>query len=93
MTKENLRGTLILGIFIVVVGFIMLFFSVRFGTSLAENWLIKQGGANTDTYNIIVKSYINNFLVTGSILSSFGLLLNSFAYYKLRTIKEKSFDI
>ncbi|MEJ9232034.1 hypothetical protein LAV79_21700 [Peribacillus butanolivorans] len=93
MTKDNLKGTLILGSLIGIIGFVMLFFSVNFGTSLAENWLIKQGGADTDTYNIIVKSYINSFLVAGSILFAFGLLIISFTYYKLQTIMGKSIEV
>jgi hypothetical protein len=70
----------------------MLFFSVNFGTSLAEEWLVKQGGENTKVNNIIVKSYINTFLVAGSILFAFGLLINGFTYYKLQTIKMKSIE-
>ncbi|KMM37986.1 hypothetical protein [Guptibacillus hwajinpoensis] len=90
MNKDKLIGLIIWGSIIGISGFVMLFFSVHFGTSIAENWLIKQGGADTDYYNIIVKSYINNFLVGGGILFAVGLATNFIAYYKLQSIKDKS---
>ncbi|WP_141433907.1 hypothetical protein [Bacillus sp. 03113] len=93
MTKGNLVGTLIFGSLIGIIGFVMLFNSVNFGTSLAEKWLIKEGGADPNTYNIILKSYINNYLVGGSILFSFGLLIDTLAYFKMQIIKVKLIDV
>ncbi|WP_273854064.1 hypothetical protein [Guptibacillus spartinae] len=90
MNRDKLKGLVIWGSIIGISGFVMLFFSVYFGTLIAENWLIKQGGADTGYYNIIMKSYINNFLVGGGILFTFGIAINSVAYYKLQLIKEKS---
>ena len=90
MNKDQLKGALIIASIAGISGFIMVFFSVHFGTSTAENWLLKQGGADTGYYNIVVKSSINNFLVSGGILFAFGLVIVSIAYYKLQMIKEKS---
>ncbi|WP_445506469.1 hypothetical protein [Niallia sp. 03190] len=90
MKKENLVGALIIGSLIGIIGFVMLFCSVKFGVPRAENWLVEQGGADPNTYNIMLKGYINNFLAAGSILSAFGLFITTLAYFKLSTIKEKS---
>ncbi|MDP4552814.1 hypothetical protein Q9251_18200 [Alkalihalobacillus macyae] len=90
MNKDKLIGLVVWGSIIGISGFVMLFFSVHFGTSIAENWLIKQGGADTGYYNIIVKSSINNFLVGGGILFAFGLAINLITYFKLQSIKDKS---
>ena len=61
MTKDKLKGLIFLGSLIGIVGFILLFFSVHFGTYFAEDWLSKQGGVDTSLYLIIVEGYINNF--------------------------------
>lgn len=88
MTKDKLKGLVTLGSLIAVVGLILLCFSVNFGTSLAQNWLAKQGGADTSIYLIIIKSYINNFLIAGSILFGIGLATIICAYYKILNINE-----
>ncbi|WP_010094752.1 hypothetical protein [Ornithinibacillus scapharcae] len=88
MTKDKLKGLTGLGSFITVIGFIFLFFSVNFGTSLADNWLVNQGGADTSMYLIVTEGYINIFLVAGSILFGIGLAIVVFTYYKILNIKE-----
>ena len=87
MSKDNLMGLIIVGSLLGVGGFIMIFFSVTFGTSLAESCLMRQGGADTAYYHIIMNSYINNSLVVGGIFLSIGLLIVAFIYYKLLIIK------
>lgn len=71
------------GILITGIGFILLFFSTTFGSLQAENWLVKQGGADTSIYLVMIKSYINTFLVSGSILFGIGLVITFFSLYKL----------
>ena len=66
-----------------LLGVILIAFSVKFGTSNADAWLASRGGADTAYYHLIVKSYINNFLVSGSILLGFGLVSSAFIYYKM----------
>jgi hypothetical protein len=56
-----------------VIGIILLFFSVNFGISHTEKWLVKQGTAVTSTYLIIIEGFTNNFLAAGSILLGIGL--------------------
>jgi hypothetical protein len=82
MTKEHLKGAFAFGSCMGVLGFILLFYSVSFGTSRAQSWLEDQGGANTEQYQMIIESYIQTFIVTGGILFAFGLLLSSYAFYK-----------
>ncbi|RDW16599.1 hypothetical protein CWR48_16300 [Oceanobacillus arenosus] len=93
MTKNKLKGLVGLGSLITVIGFILLFFSVNFGLSLAENWIVKQveqtGGADTSTYLIVIEGSTNNFLAAGSILFGIGLATIIFAYYKILNINEK----
>lgn len=83
MTKEKLQGFVIISALLVLLGIILIAFSVKFGTSNADAWLASRGGADTAYYHLIVKSYINNFLVSGSIMLGFGLVSSSFLYYKM----------
>ena len=88
MIKNKLKGLVALGSLISAIGFILLFFSVNFGLSLAEYWIAKQGGADTSIYLLVVEGFTNNFLVAGSILLGLGLATILFAYYKSIIIKE-----
>jgi len=54
----------------------IIFNSVSFGTSFAETWLANR--EDSSLYQVIIKSYINNFLVGGGVLSAFGLFLITF---------------
>lgn len=83
MTKEKLQGFVIISALSVLLGIILIAFSVKFGTSNADAWLASRGGADTAYYHLIVKSYINNFLVSGSILLGLGLVGYAFFYYKM----------
>jgi hypothetical protein len=83
MTKEKLQGFAIISALLILLGIILIAFSVKFGTSNADAWLASRGGADTAYYHLIVKSYINNFLVSGSILLGFGLVSTVFFYFKM----------
>lgn len=61
---------------LVVVGAILLYWSVTFGQSSAEAWLSAKGGAGND-YIVILEGYIQMYRTVGSILlgvSLFALL-------------------
>ncbi|WP_270181313.1 hypothetical protein [Alkalihalobacillus sp. CinArs1] len=81
MDQDKLRAALILGSLVGLIGIIMLFFSVDFGTEIAENWLAEEGGANMEYYHIAVQGFINNFIVAGGIMFAFGLIVTSVALY------------
>lgn len=88
MTKDKLKGLVSLGSIIAVIGCILLFFSVNIGLSLAEYWLIKQGGMDTSVYLIVIEGSINSILAAGSILFGIGISTMIFAYYKILNINE-----
>ena len=88
MIKDKLKGLVALGFLLTVIGFIMLFFSVNFGISKADSWLIKQGVADTSKYLILIEGYTNNFLAAGSILFGIGLATIIFFYYKILNSNE-----
>lgn len=88
MTRDKLKVLVVLGSLLTAIGVILLFFSVNFGTLLAENWLVKEGGMDTATYLIIMEGNINNFLAAGIILFGIGILTILFAYYKMLNINE-----
>ncbi|MEK4485423.1 hypothetical protein MHH81_07420 [Psychrobacillus sp. FSL H8-0484] len=88
MKKDKLIGLGVLASLLSAIGFILLFFSVNFGTSLAEKWLAKQGGADTSIYLIVIEGFTNNFLAAGSILFGIGLATILFAIYKIFNINE-----
>jgi hypothetical protein len=85
MVTNHLKVLLIFGSVISVVGLIVLLSSVNIGMSLSYNWLLSQGGsADSNTYNLVMESYISNFTILGGILCSFGLLTVVVSYYKWR---------
>jgi hypothetical protein len=86
--KEKLQGFVMIGALFSLVGVILTFFSVSFGTSMADSWLASRGGADTGYYHLIVTSYINSFLVAGAVILGFGLMLTSLAAFKLIKIME-----
>lgn len=86
MSKDNLTLVIILGILSTIAGFIMLFFNVYFGTASAEAWLINNG-SDALNYNVILKGYINTYLVGGSILFVMGVLAIVFGYHQLQLKK------
>lgn len=43
MLLDKLKVLMTLGSMLGIAGFISIFFSVYFGTSLADNWVVKQG--------------------------------------------------
>ncbi|MDQ0232595.1 hypothetical protein [Metabacillus malikii] len=73
MTKDNFHLFTTIGATLFVIGFILLFFSTNFGTAMADNWLMKQGEADTSMFHIRIESYITNFVVSGGILFGIGL--------------------
>ncbi|QOR64993.1 hypothetical protein IM538_14215 [Cytobacillus suaedae] len=74
MKNNNLIRFITIGSILTVVGFILLFFSTYFGITIAENWLMKQGGADTALFHIMIDSHITNFSVAGGILLGIGLV-------------------
>lgn len=81
MTEDNFNRFLTIGIALFVIGFILLFFSTSIGISMADNWMMNQGGADPAKYQIRAESYINIFVVSGSILFGIGLLTLILTYF------------
>lgn len=83
MNKEHIKDLLMISAFAVIVGLVLIFFSVSFGTELAQSWLIKKGGADPGLYQAVIEKYINSFLVTGSIIFFVGLSFCGICYFFL----------
>jgi hypothetical protein len=81
MTKDSFYRLVTIGSALTVIGFILLFFSTYFGKSMADQWLIKQGGVDTALFHLRLESYINNFLVSGGILFGIGLFPLLLTYF------------
>ncbi|CAN7546975.1 hypothetical protein [Rossellomorea sp. LjRoot5] len=86
MSKDNLTLVIILGILSTIVGFIMFFFNVYFGTATAKAQLFNNG-SDALNYNVILKGYINTYLVGGSILFVMGALAIVLGYHQLQLKK------
>lgn len=87
---EKYRKLIIIGSSLGIVGLIFSFFSVSFGTAIADNWLnTKTGGVDTWKYEFIMQSNTNNFLVIGSILVSISLVSIIFSWYRIFDINDK----
>ena len=83
MLRDHIKALNIISILLITTGFFLILSSASFGLSLGDSWLMKQseGIADTSQYNMIVKAYINNFVIIGSILLSAGLLLAMLTYF------------
>ncbi|PFA62822.1 hypothetical protein CN378_17410 [Bacillus sp. AFS015802] len=84
MSKDHSILVVILGALSGIVGFIMLFFNVYFGTSRADAWLASRGGADTGFYHIVVKGYMNTFLVGGALMALLGMVAVVWGYHLLQ---------
>ncbi|MFP3511827.1 hypothetical protein SB775_19690 [Peribacillus sp. SIMBA_075] len=83
MLNEHTKGLSIISSLLAIAGLVLMFSSISFGTTLGDSWVLNHGNGVADTgqYNMIVKTYINNFVITGSILFSAGLLTAIFTYF------------
>lgn len=83
MLKEQIKGLSILSAILALGGLVLMFSSISIGTSLGDSWLMSQadGIADTNQYNLIVKTYINNFVIIGSTLFGAGILAAIGTYF------------
>ena len=88
MTKDKLKGVIALCSLFSIIGFLFLIFSADLGLLRAESWLVKQGGVDTSTYQIVIAGFTNSFLAVGSILFGVGVATIVVAFYKIVTSNE-----
>lgn len=83
MKKEHLNIVGTVSALLLILGLFLMFFSVGFGMSLGESWLISQSGGSADTnqYMMVIETYTNNFVIIGSMLFGAGLLTALFIFY------------
>lgn len=80
---RNLKGVMILGVFLILAGLILTFSSISFGMSAADSWLTSQGGsADTSDYQLVLTNNIQNFSHTGTVLLIAGLITSIMGYFK-----------
>lgn len=78
-----------LGSLICLVALILIFQSDSLGKTLADNWVIEQGGsADISNYQDKVKANTNKFLIPGSILLGIGVTTLVFTYYKFLNLNK-----
>lgn len=78
MTKDNYYRFVTIGLTTSVVGFVLLFFSTKFGTLMSG-----KDGSDPALYHIRVESYINSFVVSGGILFGIGLVTLILTHYAM----------
>ncbi len=89
MRVEKIKHLMILSILFVLIGLILLFGSVNFGSLLTESWLSQQySEIDTTLYETRAQGNINNFLVAGSILFACGITTITILLYKTLNIKK-----
>ncbi|UJW56187.1 hypothetical protein HXZ66_01550 [Bacillus sp. A116_S68] len=83
MLNKHIKGLSIISSLLAIAGLVLMFSSISFGTALGESWLINQvdGVADTSQYNMIVETYKNNFVITGSVLFSASILTAILTYF------------
>lgn len=68
-----------------VIGIFLILSSVSIGKNIAIGILTKEGGMNTEEYNLIIRSYIESWRICGvvvSLLGGAGTLLSGYILYK-----------
>ena len=87
---EKHKKLFTLGCSLGILGLILSFFSVNFGTAIADIWLnTLTEGVGTWKYEFVMQSNTNNFLVIGSILVSVSLVSIIFSWYRMLDINDK----
>lgn len=83
MLREHIKGLCVTSFLLAIAGLVLMFTSVSFGTSLGDAWLFSQqdGIADTDQYMMVIETFKNNFVITGSILFGVGLLTAILTYF------------
>ena len=83
MLQKHIFKLGVISSLLIIVGLILMFSSVTFGTSLGESWLINQENSIADTshYLMIIETYTNTFLISGSILFAAGFLTAILTYF------------
>ncbi|PPA70897.1 hypothetical protein [Jeotgalibacillus proteolyticus] len=71
MSKDQFDRIVTFAIFSFIIGLIFIFGSTVFGISLARSYTLSYFSSS----ELIETSYIANFLVTGSFITAFGLVL------------------
>lgn len=88
-SMEKYKKLIIIGTILGIWGLLLVFFSVSFGTTIAQNWLTKQVATDTWNYELVMQSNINNFLVIGSILFTVGLVSILLSWHKTFDLTDK----
>lgn len=83
MLQKHIFRLGVISFLLIIVGLILMFSSVAFGTSLGESWLINQENSIADTsqYMMIIETYTNTFLISGSILFAACFLTAILTYF------------
>lgn len=83
MIKEHIKRLNVISAILAIAGLVLMFSSVSFGTSLGDSWLSNQmgGEAAASKYNLIVKTFINNFVILVGILFGAGILTAIFTNF------------
>lgn len=86
MSKDHIKAFSIISVLLIIIGFVLIFSSVSFGISISNSWLLEQTeregiGPDTSQYNIVTKTYVNNFVIVGRTLLSTGLQLAILTYF------------
>jgi Na+-driven multidrug efflux pump len=90
MSKEQIKGLSIISSILMIMGLILMFFSVSIGTYLGDSWVSSQpDGYDDSRYMVVIENYINNLVIIGSILFGVGLLTAVFTYIKSFTLWNK----
>lgn len=83
MSKEQIKWLSIISSILMIMGLILMFFSVSIGTYLGDSWVSsKSDGYHDNKYMVVIENYINNLVIIGSILFGVGLLTGVFTYIK-----------
>jgi hypothetical protein len=86
MRKLNVKGFMILGSLLGVIGLVLILYSKEIGTGLAEGWLAQYDYSPSD-FEAKVKANTTIFLVNGSVLLGVGCSTVVFAFYKMLKMK------
>ena len=64
MSKEHIKGLGIISSLLMIMGLVLMFFSVSIGTYIGDSWVSSQPGINDGSrYMLVIETYINNLVI------------------------------
>ena len=80
MSKQKIKELTTVSSLLIGGGLLLMFLSYYWGTSFGEIWLESNLISEINDYNLLVTTFVRNFVIIGSILFGSGVLMGVLSY-------------